>query len=246
MRRAAVIILCGVGLLAPAGARAAGGPVLTLFGGHGVSAVGSPLDLVTVLAGRSTLVEGVDRSNGAVGNYALIRGQFGIPGAGYDGSATGLSADGRTLVLASAAYGIAAKRTELAVLDARRMRERARIVLRGSFAVDAISPDGRWLYLTHYLSPTNFASYEVRAYDVTRRLLLARPLVDPRDPGEKMQGMAVTRAMSADGRWAYTLYGATTTPFVHALDTVHRRAFCIDVPMLNADAAMGAQLAMMA
>jgi hypothetical protein len=242
MRRAAIIVLCGAGLLAPAGARASGGPVLTLFGGHGVSAVGSPLNLVTVLAGRSTVVEGVRRSDGAVENYASIRGQFGIPGAGFDGSATGLSANGRTLVLASAAYGIGARRTELAVLDARRMRERARIVLRGSFAVDAISPDGRWLYLTHYLSQTNFASYEVRAYDVIRRRLLAQPLVDPRDPGEKMQGLAVTRAMSADGRWAYTLYGATRTPFVHALDTAHRRAFCLDLPMLNADSAMSARL----
>jgi hypothetical protein len=117
-------------------------------------------------------------------------------------------------------------------------------VLRGSFAVDAISPDGRWLYLTHYTTPTNVANYEVRAYDMTRQRLLPRPLVDPREPGEKMQGLAVTRAMSADGRWAYTLYGATTTPFVHALDTAHRRAFCVDVPMLGADAAMGAQLAL--
>jgi hypothetical protein len=242
MRRAAVIILCGVGLLTPGGARAAGGPVPTLFGGQGVSAAGSPLNLVTVPAGRGTLVEAVNRSDGAVGNSALIRGTFGVPGAGYDGSATGLSADGRTLVLASAANGLGAKRTDLVVLDARRMRERLRIALRGFFSVDAISPDGRWLYLTHYLSRTNFAEYEVRAYDVRSRRLLARPLVDPRDRGEKMQGLPVTRAMSADGRWAYTLYGANTTPFVHALDTAHRRAFCVDVPMLNADTAMTAQL----
>jgi hypothetical protein len=36
--------------------------------------------------------------------------------------------------------------------------------------------------------------------------------------------------MSADGRWAYTLYdGAGATPFVHALDTVARSAHCIDL-----------------
>src|ERR1700694_6038189 len=76
---------------------------------------------------------------------------------------------------------------------------RARIVLPGYSTVDAISPTGRWLYLIHYKS-TNLTNYEVRAYDVLHRRLLAKPVVDPRTPGEKMQGLPVTRAMSADGR----------------------------------------------
>jgi hypothetical protein len=39
--------------------------------------------------------------------------------------------------------------------------------------------------------------------------------------------------MSADGRWAYTLYdGGGATPFVHALDTVARSAHCIDLDSL--------------
>jgi hypothetical protein len=196
-----------------------------------------------VPAGRSTLVERIDRGTGAVESFALIRGQFGVPGAAYDGSTTGLAADTGTLVLSSPANAPGAKRTQLVVLTPR-LRERTRIVLRGSFAVDAVSPDGRWLYLTHYKSPTNIADYEVRAYDVARKRLLARPLVDPREPDEKMQGLPATRVMSSDGRWAYTLYGGNEKPFIHALDTVRRRAFCIDVPMLSVDASMGAQLAL--
>jgi hypothetical protein len=40
----------------------------------------------------------------------------------------------------------------------------------------------------------------------------------------------MSRATSADGRWAYTLYdGAGATPFVHALDTVAQSAHCIDL-----------------
>jgi hypothetical protein len=40
----------------------------------------------------------------------------------------------------------------------------------------------------------------------------------------------LSRAMSSNGRWAYTLYdGAGATPFVHALDTVARSARCIDL-----------------
>jgi hypothetical protein len=45
--------------------------------------------------------------------------------------------------------------------------------------------------------------------------------------------MPVTRASSADGRWAYTLY-SSEKPFIHALDTSSGTARCIDV-----DAASG-------
>ena len=48
-----------------------------------------------------------------------------------------------------------------------------------------------------------------------------------------MRGAPLTRAASANGRWAYTLYdGAGKTPFVHALDTSSLRARCIDLSML--------------
>jgi LPXTG-motif cell wall-anchored protein len=70
----------------------------------------------------------------------------------------------------------------------------------------------------------------VQAYDVLRGRLLAKPILDPDEPGEKMRGNPLSRAMSADGRWAYTLYdGAGATPFVHALDTVGRSAQCSDL-----------------
>src|SRR6188472_1875924 len=40
--------------------------------------------------------------------------------------------------------------------------------------------------------------------------------------------------MSPDGRWAYTLYdGNGKTPFVHALDTSHATARCIDLDALK-------------
>ena len=45
-----------------------------------------------------------------------------------------------------------------------------------------------------------------------------------------MRGNPLSRAVSADGRWAYTLYdGGGTHPFIHALDTAHATARCIDV-----------------
>jgi hypothetical protein len=48
-----------------------------------------------------------------------------------------------------------------------------------------------------------------------------------------MNGLPLTRAMSPDGRWAYTLYDGAEHPFVHALDTERRRAVCVDLDLLG-------------
>ena len=57
-----------------------------------------------------------------------------------------------------------------------------------------------------------------------------------------MGGQPVARASSTRGRWAYTLYARRgDEPFVHALDTVKREAFCIDLPLhLGYGSAVGA------
>jgi hypothetical protein len=183
------------------------------------------------------VVQRVRRDTAAVVDYSLLRGQFGVAGAAYDGSTTGLSADGRTLVLVGMAGNYPPTQTQLAVLDAVHLRAHARIALKGFFTVDAISPTGRWLYLIRYRSATNTNDYEVRAYDLVKQQLLVKPVLDPRQPGEKMHGVPVTRTISADGRWAYTFYSrGSAAPFIHALDTAGRTAFCVDLPaQLGAD-----------
>ena len=118
------------------------------------------------------------------------------------------------------------------MLDARRLRVVRRIALPGWYTVDAISPDGRSLYLIHYLRQ-DAASYEVRAFDLVAGRLVRAPVVDPREPGEKMQGLPMTRATSADARFAYTLYVRPQgAPFIHALDTMRGSAACIDLRSL--------------
>jgi hypothetical protein len=119
------------------------------------------------------------------------------------------------------------------VLAATGLRPLGVVRLRGDFSYDAISPDGTWLYLIEYTSPTDPSRYLVRAYDLHTRRLLAAPVTDPREQTDKMRGSPLTRATSPDGRWAHTLYdGAGTTPFVHALDTTRRTARCIDLDAL--------------
>ena len=63
-----------------------------------------------------------------------------------------------------------------------------------------------------------------------------------------MTGRPMTRVMSPDGRWAYTLYqGSDEGPFVHALDTSRQRAVCVDLDGLDLPAHLaGSRLAMSA
>jgi MYXO-CTERM domain-containing protein len=239
MRRLLLTATCILGVGA-ATAHAAGGPVPPVQGGAGVSAPGSSLAYIAVRAGHDTVLQRVRRADGVVERSRLIRGSYGVPGAAYDGSNTGLSFNEHTLVLA--AIRTRSTDTRLLTLDARSLRPRAQIVLPGHMTVDAISPDGRWLYLIRYRSVRN-NRYDVLAYDLARRHLLRTPIVDPREPDEKMQGFPLTRTVSGDGRWAYTLYANPEgEPFIHALDTERRTAACIDLDDVTTEDASDARL----
>jgi hypothetical protein len=245
MRRALVIVCCGLPLAAPGVSLASGGPVSPIQG-RGVTAPGSTVSYVATRAGRDTLLGRVRNGDGKLEQSIRLSGSFGVAGAANDGSTTGLSADGRTLVLAGMVVTFPPKQTTLVVVNTGQLVARARITLPGYYAVDAISPTGRWLYLIHYVSPNrDLTRYEVRAYDLPGRHLLRRPVIDPKDHGEAMLGIAITRAVSADGRWAYTLYDRPgSTPFVHALDTEGRQAACIDLPAIPEQDVFSARLAL--
>ena len=156
-----------------------------------------------------------------------------MPAVAYDGSPSGLSADGRTLVLINPRRRWPRRHTTFAVVDARRMELRRHIRLRGDFSFDAISPDGRIAYLIEYLSPRDVTAYAVRAYDMRARRLFQEPVVDPSEPDEDMSGVPLSRVSDTEGRWAYTLYSGAKHPFVHALDTERRTAVCIDLDLRN-------------
>jgi hypothetical protein len=124
--------------------------------------------------------------------------------------------------------------THLAIVDPATLAVRRRIELHGDFSFDAISPDGRWVYVIQYTSRSDPTRYRVRALDAPTGTLLPGSIVDPRDRGEAMHGNPLTRATSADGSLAFTLYDGNGHPFVHALDTATGTARCIDVPQFPA------------
>jgi hypothetical protein len=220
--------------LAASGARADGLPGPGIDAGpEGVEELTGAARYVTVPAGPGTIAVRVEHDGGRVVASRFLRGRFAIPVVAYDGSAAGVSADGRTLVLVRPREKFPRAATTFAVLDAPRLKIREIVTLRGDFSFDALSPDGRLLYLVQYVSPRDFTRYRVRAFDLAAGQLLRKPVVDPRETAT-MRGSPVTRETSADGRWAYTLYdGAGGHPFIHALDTAARRAVCIDLHALE-------------
>jgi hypothetical protein len=194
-----------------------------------LSAPGGDVAYIARDARGVTRVTETQPGGGAALRALRISGRFALPAVAYDGFPSGLSSDGRTLVLISPRTRFPRASTTLAVVDPKRMRLRREIRLRGDFSFDAISPDGRLLYLIQHLSKRDITDYAVRAYDMRARRLFRQPVIDPREPDEAMTGEPLSRVMDASGRWAYTLYASEEHPFVHALDTERRTAVCIDL-----------------
>jgi len=220
----------------PATAAAAGFPAANAdTTATGATAPDSPYRYVALPGGGNTtqLVK-ILRTDGTAQRHRILPGALTVAPVTQDGATTGLSADGSTLVLGQPRRRFPEWVSRFVIVSGATLAPQRRLALRGDFALDGVSPDGQRLYLTRYASgdPLNYA---VRVYDLAHRRLLRRPLVDPRSPDEKMTGFAIARALSSDGRWAYTLYGGGEEQFVHALDLTGGRAFCVDLDGLTFD-----------
>lgn len=224
--------LAAVACAAPA--LADGGPSPGVVQGwSGVVAPGGAMRYVAMPAGGSTVVAAVKIYGGSVERFRSLPGSYGIPVVAFDGTSGGISVDGRLLVLAEPPLGGGALRpaSRFAVLETKGLRIRHRVVLRGDFSFDALSPDGRTLYLIEHTSTQDLSRYRVRAYDLRTGQLLERVVADKRSSETTMSGYPVTRATSPDGGWVYTLYrNDAGHPFIHALDARSRQAVCIDLP----------------
>lgn len=218
-------------LLPASAARADGPPVTALDAGpDGVVEHGGGDRFTALRTARGTVLTHSRTGDGRVMRAAVLDGSWGVPVVANDGTSGGLAADGTTLVLMRIARAYPRRRSAFALVDTGPLAVRRTIELKGEWGFDALSPDASTLYLIQQQSRRDPTRYAVRAYDLRADRLLPDPVVDPSEPDEEMRGLPVTRTTSPGGRWEYTLYAGGEHPFIHALDTAHRKSICIDLP----------------
>lgn len=205
-----------------------------LQGGQGVLSNDGSIRFVAVGTGESTVVR-ANKTNGGstVMSSQSIPGSYGIPMLISSGPGGGMFRDGSTFVLQST--GLFAT-TQFVLLRTADLGVSDQIVLKGTFAFDALSPDGSKLYLIQHKSAQDIQHYIVRAYDLSAHQLMPGRIADKAQKSWVMQGWTIDRATTATGRWVYTLYANPGGfPFIHALDTVKGVAHCVGVPWPQSD-----------
>ena len=189
------------------------------------------LGTTTVTGGRTIVADvGIADSGGST---ATLDGTWALPTVGYDPTPTGLSADGKTLVLVPAGDPDPARaRSRFAIvpfppIDGAPQLAPRIVELPGALDYDAISPDGRILYVAEHLNGDG--GYQVRAVDLPGGTVRPDPIVDKRNIDETMAGWPVAQLRNASGL-VLTLYRGTDHPFIHALQSAEAWAVCIDLP----------------
>ena len=190
---------------------------------------------------RTTTIRSVVVQPGLGGSTQEIDGRWVLPTVGLDPIPVGLTPDRRTIVLveADAPYGAAGadrSTSRFAVVDGRLgLDHDPRIVeLDGAFDFDALSPDGKLLYLAQQVPGPIEGRYQVRVVDTSTGVMRPEIIVDKRNIDEGMAGHPVDQERRADGM-VMTLYRGAEYPFVHALSSVEAWAVCIDLPTRGFD-----------
>ena len=252
MRRltlAALLALLSL-VFVPGGAAADGLPV-PVDGADTASAIsptGEGPRYATVDAGDDTRLLQIDPDGGEITGSKTIEGNYSIPLVAVDGTAAGVSADGSVVALINPRRTFPRDETSFVIVDVigTRMFVSDPLTLRGDFSFDALSPDGRMMYLVEYTS-SDYNDYSVREYDLERQRLLPDPVLVAHEVSpDEMRGLPLTRASSSDGVWEYTLYNGggrrTDEAFIHTLDTERGISHCVDLPMVDGEEAYRVQL----
>jgi hypothetical protein len=197
-------------------------------------------ELVATSNGSRTLIRDLVVQPDPSGPELAIDGAWRLPTIGQDPTPVGISADGSVAVLveASPAARAAGAVSRFAVMSLVPLAGPSRVVeLAGSFEYDAISSDGRILYVVEHLLGGAEGRYQVRAVDLPAGTMRDTIIADKRNLEEAMAGWPIAQVRRPDGL-VLTLYRGPQHPFVHALNTKEAWAVCIDLPAVGtADAA---------
>jgi protein MpaA len=199
--------------------------------------------------GRWTVVERIDRRDGAISRWWRLGGSWLLPAVAYDRSGAGLSGDGERLILSQFRYAYPRPgkwSTRFAVLDTgphprfrpgtgstppSRLPVR-RYSLHGDFSLAAVSPDGATAYLYHYPRAGYPGAYQVVAFDTSSGRLRPGVLLDTRRQGHRLEGTPATSLTTR--RWTYTLFGAGLGgPYLLAVDSFSGHVRTVPLPQLK-------------
>jgi hypothetical protein len=187
--------------------------------------------IVATAAGAKTIVQDLVVQPGPNGPEIAIDGAWRLPTIGYDPTPVGISADGSTAVLVEPDDASAEPRavSRFAILSVVPLQGPPRIVeLRGWYDYDAISANGRVLYVVEHL-PGEVGRYQVRAIDLPAGTMRDTIIADKRNLEEAMAGWPIAQLRAPDGM-VFTLYRGLEHPFIHTLNTAEAWAVCIDLP----------------
>jgi len=173
----------------------------------------------------------IDPQTGTKLQNVRMPGYFHLPAATLSGVPGGLSQDGRWLVLErfDPTTSPIPSTTHLLVVETSFGKPMQQFDLPGYFQFDAISNDGKRIFLIQYISNTE---YYVRQFDVGIGQLNPTIIFDKADGGAAMAGVRISGIPSPDGQWLYSLYVRhDKSPFIHALNLDGNLvAFCLDLP----------------
>ena len=177
----------------------------------------------------STVLVDTDPATGRTRAQLDLKHAYRMPSATASGMPGGLSQNSSWLVVEN--YDQAGESLPTAshflVVKTAAMQIAARIDLDGFFDFDAISNDGKRLYLIQYL---NGRQYYVRDYDIGARTLDPHPVVDKNDGSDAMTGIRLSGVAPTGGGWLFSVYVRDhSNPFVHALSLDNTLAFCLDL-----------------
>ena len=140
--------------------------------------------IATERDGAKTVVDNLVVQPGFGGPSTTVDGAWRLPTIGPDPIPVGVSANGQTIVLVEDGAPATAGTTRFAILD-KGVGDPARVVeLKGRFDYDALSPDGKTLYVVEHLDADAGGSYQVRAVDVASGRLQDGVIADKRNIGE--------------------------------------------------------------
>ncbi len=178
--------------------------------------------IVTQLSGSAQL-KAIDPASGRTIAQATIPASYSLPDIASQGPTAGISPNGQWLALTQKGTS-----TNFLVGSSSLTDSFKTIHVNGDFIFDALSNDGKSLYLIQKMTDPNH--YQVRLYDVAAGALMPQPVVDKREPNEPMNGIRGDSAADSTGNYVYTVYIRDGGPFIHALPLDEPIAWCVDLP----------------